>query len=150
MAEDGWSFGITTNPVDATNIEEFGWDGSDIGHGTIDRWEIKGTGNPANWTSATGELRIQDDESVVSPVMDRGNTNVKHISITRNGGAVIVTYWRGQAGTFNQEDASPAWELYPAGGANKNWRYFQVMLKQADVMQIDGQDLQIDGVTIVI
>lgn len=40
-------------------------------------------------------------------------------------------YWRGGSTIFGQdanEVIGPTWELYPAGGAMKTWRYVQLKL----------------------
>lgn len=150
MAEDGKCWGANPNPVDVTNIEEYGWDGSDVGHGTTDGWEERDTGNPADWSSALGELRMSIGDEAVSPVINKGDQNVKHLSITITGAIATSVQWRGRSTSFNQDDSNAvlAWEDYPTGGANKNWQYIQVKVKSLTIMQISGEDLQIDGVDI--
>jgi len=140
MAESGVSWGIETNPE--SNIVEYDWDGN------VDDWKLKESAVSASYTTPYGVLRIQSDQEVVSEVINRGAATVKHMTVSQNGGSGVAIYWRGQGSSFNQSDASPAWEQYPNGGANKDWQYYQVMIKQIAIGQIDGEDLQIDGISI--
>ena len=147
MAQGGWSWGTTGAPAP---IKEYGWDGSDLGAGdTSDYWKVAGHAtNYARYDSADGDLIMQLDDEFVSGVMDKGTGDLVflQIEISSSGSELISIKWRGHATTsFNQHDASPAWEDYPAGGANKTWRYIQVKAKCIEKIEISGEGITIDG-----
>ena len=140
MAESGVSWGIQYNTE--PNITEYDW------IGLFEDWKLKESAISANYTTPYGNLRLQTDQEVVSEVINRGVATVKHMSVTQSGGDGVAIYWRGQGSSFDQDAVSPAWEQYPNGGANKDWQYYQVMLKQVAIGQMGGEDLQIGGISI--
>ena len=76
-----------------------------------------------------GKLALASGEVGHSAVKDLLNTDNKSILVTKDlygsGAGVSTIHIRGQATTFTQDAASPAWELY-SGTGNKTWRYMQV------------------------
>ena len=119
LEEDGWTWGYQT----ASPEEALPW--SD--------WKVKESANDARDSGDWGKLQLAAGEEFVSTVKDKGDTDVKWLRVTYDdydsGVGSGSIHWRGQAGTFNQSDnevVGPTWEAYPAGGANKGWRYIQV------------------------
>lgn len=148
MAEEGFSWGILPNLVDTTTIAEYGWDGSDQGHGSIDPWMTEdSTTVTASWSSALGDLQLSIGDSFVSPVMDRGVTSTKSMDLVYDstGVELLVVKWRGSAVLFSQHHASPSWENYNGNALNKSWRYVQLLVRCIERIQIDGEDITIGG-----
>jgi len=139
MALEGYSWGIATNPE--PNITEYDWDAPSPG------WLIKETTNPARYSTPWGDLQMLIDEEFVSPVMDKGDATSQFIWVTMNKtyARPIELQWRGQATDFNEEAVSPAWENYPSGGANKDWRYIQIKVQCLEQLYIGDQPLTIGG-----
>ncbi len=74
----------------------------------------------------TGNLAMDDAEYFYGPVVDRGVTTIKGMSISHNnvtGSGTIC--WRGQATSFAANASDPSWEVYTAK-TNKSWRYVQI------------------------
>jgi len=80
-----------------------------------------------NW----GKIKLETSQVGHSNVIDTGDTQNKTLTVTPDvygaGSGVGGVYIRGQATSFNQDAALPAWELY-SGPVTKAWRWIQVKL----------------------
>ena len=97
-------------------------------------WTFKESLTDAPDTGDWGQLALGCGHSLVSNVIDTGNTDNKDLTISfddyASGSGAGDIYWRGDSTSFNQDDDEldgPAWEEY-TGPATKNWRYIQIMV----------------------
>jgi len=97
-------------------------------------WSDGAAGSPtiigdADW----GKLQLAISAKGLSAVYDFGSAYSKFHTLTENeygsGQGNATIYIRGQAATFNQDDANPAWEEY-TGAISKDWRYMQVKVEK--------------------
>jgi len=93
-------------------------------------WSDGAGGSPtisgdADW----GKLQLAVGAKGLSVVYDFESVSARFHTLTENeygtGQGDATLYMRGQAATFNQDDANPSWEQY-TGQVSKDWRFMQV------------------------
>lgn len=78
-----------------------------------------------------GRIAIGDGDEVFGPVHDFQTVSTRRYKLLENkygaGAGLGQVFIRGSAGSFNWNDALPAWETY-TGPIVRTWRYVQAKL----------------------
>lgn len=134
LASLGVSLDAVIQAAVSVTALSYGEENPTDGEATVgwDTWSDGAGGSPTIiGDSQWGQLQLLTGEIAHGPVynMGAGTHNIK-LTEDKYGSGIgnFKIYIRGQAGTFGQDDGSPAWEEY-TNPVVKTWEYIQVKLE---------------------